>query len=222
MSSPSSLNAIFSIASLTRRSDPKSQLGPVKSGISALSCVASAKPVSGTDAPLGKQFVEHGEDLRRIADAPHGEMRMCRGDLAVGAPQIAVAGQSSQASAHPIADLDIGEILAERQDLAAQERDAAAAVGAVIVAVGGLCAIDVPAVDRITRAGDLQHLFERRRDDRAAGLAAIEERLLVNLLRGAGMADEDDIDVAVTAGQKDMQQHEEPLGEILHGLRHRA
>src|SRR4029077_5799458 len=127
MSSPSSSNAIRSIASLTRRNEPKSQLGPVNSGISALSCAASAKPL-GTNAPFGKQFVKNGKDLRRIANPPHRKMRVGRRHFAVGAPQIAVTRQPGQAAPHPVADLDIGEILAERQHLAAQQRDAAAAV----------------------------------------------------------------------------------------------
>src|SRR5258707_11548573 len=174
MSSPSSSNAIRWIASLTRRNPPKPQLGPVKSGISALSCAASAKPL-GTNAPFGKQFVENGKDLRRIANPPHREMLVGRRHFAVGAPQIAVARQPGQAAPHTVADLDIGEILAERQHVAAEQRYATAAVGTVIVAVGGLRAIDVPPVDRIARAGDLQHLFERRRDHPAAGLTAVEE-----------------------------------------------
>src|SRR4029077_4228469 len=130
MSSPSSSNAIRSIASLTRRNEPKSQLGPVNSGISALSCTASAKPVLGTDAPLGKQFVENGKDLRRIANPPHREMLVGRRHLAVGAPQIAVARQPGQAAPHAVADLDIGEILAERQHVAAEQIDTAGGVRA--------------------------------------------------------------------------------------------
>src|SRR5258706_4950803 len=220
MSSPSSSNAMRSIASLTRRNEPKSQLGPVNSGISALSCAASAKPVLGTDAPFGKQFVENSKDLRRVAYPPHREMLVSRRHFAIGAPQIAVARQPGQAAPHAVADLDIGEILAERQHVAAEQRYATAAVGAVIVAVGGLRAIDVPPVDPIARAGGLQHLFERRRDHPAAGLSAVEERLLVDLLGRAGMADEDDVDMAIASGQEHVQQHEEPLGEILHRLGH--
>src|SRR3984893_19270530 len=125
MSSPSSSNAIRSIASLTRRNDPKSQLGPVNSGISALSCAASAKPVLAPDAPLGKQFVENGKDLRRIANPPHREMLVGWRHLAVGAPQIAVARQPGQAAPHAVADLDIGEILAERQGVAPAPRHTA-------------------------------------------------------------------------------------------------
>src|SRR6266852_2318006 len=160
MSSPRSSNAIRSIASYTRRNDPKSQLGPVNSGMSALSCAASRRVLS-TDAPFCKQFVEHREDLCRVADPPHRAMLMCRRHFAVGPPQIAVARQPGQAATHAVTDLDIGEILAERQDLAAEQRDATAAVGAVIVTVGGLRSVNVPAVGRIAGAGDLEHLFER-------------------------------------------------------------
>ena len=47
-------------------------------------------------------------------------MRMRRGDFAVRAPQVAVARQPRQAATHSIANLDIGEILAKRQHIAAQ------------------------------------------------------------------------------------------------------
>src|SRR6266851_4943947 len=205
MSSTRSSTAIRSIASYTRRNDPKSQLGPVNSGMSALSCAASIRVLS-TDAPFCKQFVENREDLCRIADPPHREMRMRRRHLTVGPPQIAVARQPGQAAAHAVADLDIGEILAQRQDLTAKQRNATAAVGAVIVAVGSLRPINVPAVGRITGARDLQHLLERRRHNRAAGFAAVKKRLLVDLLGRAGVADKDDVDVAVAPDQKDVKQ----------------
>src|ERR1700674_3789255 len=113
--------------------------------MSALSCAASRRVLS-TDAPFCKHLVEHREDLSRISAPPHREMWMCRRHFAIGPPQIAVARQPREAAAHPVSDLDIGEILAPRQHLAAEQRDAAAAVGAVIVAVGGLRPINVPAV----------------------------------------------------------------------------
>src|ERR1700690_998486 len=129
-----------SIASCTFRRPPKSQFGPVKSGVPIATgfLVLAVARASGTDAPFGKEFVEHREDLRRVADPPHREMRVGWGDLAVGAPQIAVTRQAGQAAAGAVADLDIGEVLTEREHLAAQERHAAAAVGAVIVAVRSL------------------------------------------------------------------------------------
>src|SRR5271154_1013561 len=108
------------MASCTLRTPPKSQFEPVKSGVPAWIDVFAldfglvAARVSGTDAPFGEEFVEYREDLRRIADSPHREMLMRRSDLAIGAPQIAVARQSGQAAAGAIADLDVREILAKR------------------------------------------------------------------------------------------------------------
>src|SRR5947199_4978771 len=114
--------------------------------MSAFSCASPVASALGTDASLGKQLVEHREDLRRLVDPPHREMRMRWCHFAVSAPQITVARQASQAAAHPVADLDIGKVLTQRQHLATQELHAAAAVSAVIVTVGSLCRIDVPAV----------------------------------------------------------------------------
>src|SRR5215831_8305172 len=106
MSRPSSSKAIRSIASWTRRSPLKSQLGPVNSGVPA-STVGGAITVraSGTDAPFRKQFVEHREDLCRVADPPHRKMRVRGSHLVVGAPQIAVARQPTHAAAGTVADL---------------------------------------------------------------------------------------------------------------------
>src|SRR5215510_8653445 len=121
-----------SIESWTLRRPPKSQLAPVNSGVPLadsglrLDFGLASTSVSGTDAPFGKEFMEHREDLRRIADSPHGEMLMRRRDLVIGAPQIAVARQAGEAAAGPVADLDIGEILAQRQHIATQQRHAAA------------------------------------------------------------------------------------------------
>ena len=50
----------------------------------------------------------------------------------------------------------------------------------------------------------------------------MEERLLVDFLGPVGVADEDDLDMPVAAGQEDVEQHVEPLGEVLHVLGHRA
>src|SRR5665213_3442207 len=100
-----------SIASCTLRRPPKSQFGPVKSGIPAaaggLDLGLVAARVSGTDAPFGEEFVEDRENLRRIADPPHRKMLVRRGHFAIGAPQIAVARQPCEAAAGAVADLDI-------------------------------------------------------------------------------------------------------------------
>jgi hypothetical protein len=119
--------------------------------------------------------MEHRKDLCRIADPFHREMIVRRRNLAVGAPEIALARHRAVAA---LTDLDIGEILAERQNMAAEQLDAMPAIGPVIVAVRGLRRIDVPGVERIALAGDHEHLLERCRHNGAAGLPAVEESLL--------------------------------------------
>src|SRR5208337_4046411 len=66
------------------------------------------------------------------------------------------------------------------------------------------------------------HFLKRRGDDGAAGFAAVEECVLVDLLRLVRMPDEDHLDVTVAAAQKEIEQRVEPLGEILQVLVHRA
>src|SRR5436305_2259977 len=219
MLSPSSPRAISSIASWTRCSVVKSQFAPSKSGFPSFSRTSDDFSGLAVGSFFGEKLMKHRKYLSAIADPLHREMTVRRQHLAVRAPEIALArGDAVDA----LADLDIGEILAERQDLAAQQLDAAAAVGAIIVAVGGLGGIDVPGVERIALARHRQHLLERARDDGTAGLAAVEEGLLVDLLGGRGVADEDDIDGAIAPLEEDVEQHEEALGEILHRLGHRA
>src|SRR4051794_40341220 len=148
-SRPRSSNATRSIASYTRRNEPKSQFGPVNSGASALSCAASS--LLSTHAPLCKEFVEYREYLRRIADPPHRKMRMRRRHFIIGAPQIAVARQSGQATAETVTNFDISKVLAQWQDIVAEQRYATAGIGAVIIAIRGLRTVNVPAVGRIAR-----------------------------------------------------------------------
>src|SRR5882672_6503171 len=219
MLSPSSPSAISSIASWTRCSVTKSQFAPSKSGFPSFSRTSDDFSGLAVGSFFGEKLMKHRKDLSAIADPLHRKMAVRRQHLAVRAPQIALArGDPVDA----LADLDIGEILAERQDLAAAQLAAAAAIGTVIVAVGGLRGVDVPSVERITLARHRQHLLERARDDGAAGLAAVEKGLLVDLLGRAGVADEHDVDGAVAPLEEDVEQHEEPLGEVLHRLGHRA
>ena len=49
----------------------------------------------------------------------------------------------------------------------------------------------------------------------------MEERLLVDFLRVVGMADEDQVHFAVLAGEEEVEQREEALGEVLLVLVHR-
>src|SRR6266568_4598891 len=194
MLSPSSPRAISSTASCTRCRVVKSQFTPSNSGLPLFKRTRGGFSRLAVGSFFGEELMKHRKDLSAVADALHRKMAVRWQDLAVGAPQVALArGDAINA----FADLDIGKILTERQHLAAQELDAMAAIGPVIVAVGGLGSIDVPGIERIALAGDLQHFLERRRDDGTASLAAIEEGLLVDLLGRAGMADEDDVDGAI-------------------------
>src|SRR5260221_1580083 len=219
MSSPSSPSAISSIAACTRCRIVNSQLDPSNSGLPSFRRTTDDFFCSAVGSFFGEELMNHRKDLGAVADPLHREMAVRRRHLTVGAPKVALARHAAVAA---VADLDIGEVLAERQYLAAEQLDAMAAVGAVIVAVRGLGGVDVPGVERVALAGDAQHLLERGRDDGAAGLAAVEEGLLIDLLGRAGMADEDDVDGAVAPLEEDMEQHEEALCEILHRLRHRA
>ena len=51
---------------------------------------------------------------------------------------------------------------------------------------------------------------------------SLKKAFLVDLLRLRRVADEDDVDLAVVAGQEQVQQHEEALGEVFQLLRHRG
>ena len=66
------------------------------------------------------------------------------------------------------------------------------------------------------------HRLQGARHQRAARRRSVKERLLVDLLRPVGVADEDDFDVAIAPLQKHVEQHVEALGQVLHVLRHRA
>ena len=103
-----------------------------------------------------------------------------------------------------------------------QQLDAAACVVARIVAVGGLGAIDVPIRDGIALLANLDHFLQRRTDDGAARFLAVEKLLLLDLARLVGMADEHDVHPVIFALQEQVQQDEEPLGEILFAFAHRG
>jgi hypothetical protein len=67
----------------------------------------------------------------------------------------------------------------------------------------------------VARADDLLHQHQRAADHGAAGLAGVEEVLLVHLLRLRVVADEDELDLLVVPGQEQVQQDEEALGQLL-------
>src|SRR5712692_8442623 len=108
---PSSPRAISSIASWTRCSVTKSQFAPSNNGLPSLSRTSDDFSGLAVGSFFGEKLMEHRKDLSAIADALHGEMAVRRQHLAVRAPQIAFArGDAVDA----FADLDIGEVLAER------------------------------------------------------------------------------------------------------------
>ena len=103
---------------------------------------------------------------------------------------------------------------ADRQHLAGADGDAHRDAGREL-RVRGL-------VGRVQRRGDdLRGEVERTRDQGAAGVAGAEEFLLVHLLRGGVMADENHLHVLVGTVQEVVEQHEEPLGDVLALFVHR-
>ena len=103
-----------------------------------------------------------------------------------------------------------------------EKRDAALGIGREIVAVRGLRRVDVPFLGGIALLDDAAHFLERGRHDRAAALRAVEERILVHLVRFVRVADEDDVGAVVAPLEEQMQQHEEALGQVLLAFAHRA
>ncbi|CAH1688264.1 hypothetical protein CHELA1G11_20222 [Hyphomicrobiales bacterium] len=188
-------------------------------------CGRAGQPSCCTAADIGspspEQLTKHGVDLPSMPDLAHHEMPLRYRDCLIGPPEITRA--RSRAGWHRVllaANLKIGEILAGRKDLVVQQAGGLGAVAAHVVAIRGLSDIDVPVSGVVALTHDDQHLFQGRRDDRAAGLGRIEEGLLVHLFRPIGMTDEDDVDVIVAAREEEMQQREEALCQILHMFAH--
>jgi hypothetical protein len=66
------------------------------------------------------------------------------------------------------------------------------------------------------------HQCQRARDDGAAGLARVEELLLVDFLGAGVVADEHHLGALVVALQEQVEQQKEALGDVLHVLVHRT
>ncbi len=75
---------------------------------------------------------------------------------------------------------------------------------------------------RITLGHDLLHHLQRAGDDGAAGLAGVEELLLVDLAGAGVVADEHHFDLLVVPLEEQVEQDEEALGDVLGRLGHRA
>ena len=161
--------------------------------------------------------MEDRVDVFRGSHAPHGEVLMPPADLGIAVPHRRLL---RVVEALAVRRLDVGEVLADRQHLLVEQLHAARHVVVEVVAVGRLRRVDVPVGRRIARLHHVQHFLQRRGDDGAAGLGAAEERVLVDFGGRAGVADEDQVHLAIVAGEEHVQQHEEALGEVLERLGH--
>src|SRR5690606_3917806 len=115
---------------------------------------SSRRSLLAAGSGAGEQLAEYGVDLARRRHAPHGEVGMHVGDLAVAGPCDALHGRDLRFGHH----LNVGEVLADGQDLPLQHRYAALHVVVEVVTVGGLRGIDVPIIRRIALVNDPQHL----------------------------------------------------------------
>src|SRR5689334_13204707 len=209
--SPSCGPATASQASWIRRIVSKSQSLPVNSGfwlpamiwgVRALTSVmrppdrsmrATASRVRlGAAFLASEQLAEDRVDLPAVVDLAHGDRAAGLGDGLVGPPQGGAVLDEAGAGTVLVAHLQIGEVLAGRQDVRPQQLRGGRPVGRDVVAVRGLGRVDVPVVRVVALGDDALHLHERRRDQGAAGLAGAEEGLLVHLGRPVGVADEHD------------------------------
>src|SRR3712207_34803 len=169
--------AISSIASWARWIVSKSHSGPSNRTPSR---DGAGSVVSANGSLVGEELVEYREDLGGVRHLAHGEVRMTLRHRLVGLPQRGAHRGEADRRARFVADLDVGEVLHRRQNLLVEEAGAAAGIARQIVAVRGLGGVDVPGLQRVALADDPHHLLERGRDDRAAGLAAVEEGILVD------------------------------------------
>src|SRR5690349_9162431 len=95
---------------------------------------------------LLEEFTKYRIDVGRLLDSLHGEVLVLALQFLVFAPEVLRFTGS---------DLDVGEILAEREDPGSQQIAANGRVVVPVVAVRGLGAIDVPAAARVTLGDDV-------------------------------------------------------------------
>src|SRR6266850_2095395 len=99
-------------------------------------------------------------------------------------------------------DLAVAELVHAREDLVAQEVDAALRVpGRPVVSVRVVERIDVPVLGPVLLLDQREQDLVRGADLRAARFAQVEERLLVDDLRDRVVDDVDDLEVLVLAAQ---------------------
>src|SRR4051794_10987327 len=194
-------------ASRIRRRVAKSQSAPSTKRSIRLTAIGG-DPVSGAVlAP--EEVAEHREDLAPLAHAPHDEAVALGPHAIVGRPQGRVARRLAPARV-ALGHLEVGEVLGDGQDRLLQEPARLRTVAVGVVPVGRLGGVDVPVLGRIAARHDPMHLGQGAGDDSPAGLAAVEEGLLVDLLGLVRVADEHDLDVAIAAGPEKGEERVEP------------
>src|ERR1700731_2545143 len=103
MLSPSSPRAISSTASWTRCSVAKSQFAPSNNGFPSFSRTSDDFSGLAVGSFFGEKLMKHRKNLGAIADPLHRKMAVRRQDLAVRAPEIALARRDALDA---LADLD--------------------------------------------------------------------------------------------------------------------
>ena len=161
---------------------------------------------------LAEQFPEYRVDIGHAGDHAHCEMGIVGRYACVFLPQALLA----------FGHLDVGKVAHQWQQAGVQQFPAFGRVLSPIVAVRGLGPVDVPFAGRIARADDILHQDQGARYDGAAGFGGMEEVVLVDFVGLGVVADEDHLGVFVVAGQEEVEQDEEALGDVLACFVHRA
>src|SRR5690606_24479787 len=166
-----------------------------------------------------EELPEDRIDVAALRNPPCGEVSVGGREGRIGLPKVRVRPQKF---ADPARNLDVSEVLGDRQDVLLEDRGDLWAIGRHVVAIRSLRAVDVPVGWGKALPDDPPHLFQGRGDHGAACLSAIEEGVLIHLLCVVGMADEDDFHMPIAALDEKIEEHEKALREILHLLRHGA
>jgi hypothetical protein len=162
-----------------------------------------------------EQLAKYRIDVIGTADFLHREVRMRRFHVLIGKPEALVL---------PRRDLDIGVIAHQRHQLADQQLAADGGIRIPVIAIGCLRGVDVPGLGVVALGDHIVGQVQRAGDHGAAGFAGVEELLFVHLLGNGVVTNEHHVDLVVIALQKQVQQDEEALGQVLahliHGARH--
>jgi hypothetical protein len=119
-------------------------------------------------------------------------------------------------------NFDVRVVLHKRHDLVDQNIAADRRVVVPVVAVGRLSRVDIPFIGRIALGHDLLHQLQRTGHDGAAGFPRVEKLFFIHFPGAGVMADEHHVDLVVVPLEKQVQQDEKALGDVLGRLGHRT